>query len=300
MLRPYGNKRPKSSERYPFNFMELQHFLLTRFNILLWRQDKEGKKVRTTKWLEHRFSLFERYCLPSIKDQTCQDFEWIVLFDSMTPDCFKGRIACYQKDCPQLIPVFVEPENGWRFAEIFQKEITKRLKAKRVISTYLDNDDALNVIFVEDLQHRAATANNETFFYYDEGCQFYTEGKFIIQIHYPRNHFVSVVEEGNPATIKGIFGYGRHYYIDEIKGAKIEHVETEPMWCEVVHEKNMINDANFLIGTKLVRDEGVFRRKFAVDEDVRAGFGVYMFSFLPRYMKTFVRRAKHRLIGRQW
>ena len=64
--------------------MKLQHFILTRFNILLWRQDKKGSKVRTTKWLEHRFSLFEKYCLPSIKNQTYQKFEWIVLFDSMT------------------------------------------------------------------------------------------------------------------------------------------------------------------------------------------------------------------------
>ena len=108
--------------------MELQHFLLTRFNILLWRQDKEGKKVRTTKWLEHRFSLFEKYCLPSIKYQTCQNIEWIVLFDSMTPDSFKERIASYQSECPQLIPVYVEPENGRYFADIFRKEIVKRLK----------------------------------------------------------------------------------------------------------------------------------------------------------------------------
>ena len=97
--------------------MILQHFLLTRFNILLWRQDKEGKKVRTTKWLEHRFTLFEKYCLPSIKNQTCQDFEWIVLFDSMTPDSFKERIACYQEDCQQFVPVYVAPEDGWRFAD---------------------------------------------------------------------------------------------------------------------------------------------------------------------------------------
>lgn len=163
--------------------MELQHFLLTRFNILLWRQDKEGKKVRTTKWLEHRFSLFEKYCLPSIKSQTCQGFEWIVLFDSMTPDSFKDKIACYQKDCPQLIPVFVEPENGFRFAEIFKDEIIKRLKAKRVISTYLDNDDALNIGFVEDLQHRITTVSDGTFFYYDEGYQYYTEDQFMMQIH---------------------------------------------------------------------------------------------------------------------
>ena len=280
--------------------MELQHFLLTRFNILLWRQDKERRKVRTTKWLEHRFSLFEKYCLPSVKNQTCQNFEWIVLFDSMTPDNFKGRIACYQKDCPQLIPIFVEPENGWRFAAIFQKEITKRLKAKRVISTYLDNDDALNIGFVEDLQTRMSLFPDGTFLYYDEGCQFYTEHKYLMRIHYPRNHFVSVVEDGNALTLKGIYGYGGHYSIDKREGTKVEHINCQPMWCEVVHEKNMINDANFLLRTGVVRDEDLLKSEFAIEEIVKCGVSIYMFKFLPRYAKTFVRRAKQKVFGRKW
>lgn len=274
--------------------------MLTRFNILLWRQDKEGKKVRTIKWLEHRFSLFEKYCLPSIKNQTCQNFEWIVLFDSMTPEKFKARIEDYQKVCPQLTPVFVEPENGKRFAEIFRREIVKRIRAKRVLSTYLDNDDALNIGFIEDLLSRSLSVCDGTFFYYDEGYQFYTEDKYMMQIHYPRNHFVSMVEKGDAATVKGVFGYGRHYYIDKIEGANIVHVETEPMWCEVVHEKNILNDANFIINTKMVRDKELLHRDFAVNEEVCFGIGLYVFKFLSRYMKTFTKRAKHRLFGRQW
>lgn len=218
-----------------------------------------------------------------------------MLFDSKTPDIYKERIACYQKDCPQLIPVFVEPENGWRFAEIFKNEIVKRLKAKRVISTYLDNDDVLNIGFVEDLQHRVLSVNDGTFFYYDDGYQFYTEDKFMMQIHYPRNHFVSVVERGDAATVKGVFGHGRHYYIDCIEGAKIEHIKTKPMWCEVVHEKNILNDANFILHTKMVRDENRLRHDFAIDESVRYGVSIYLCKFLPRYLKTFVRRAKNRL-----
>lgn len=280
--------------------MELQHFLLTRFNLLLWRQDKEGGKVRTTKWLEHRFLLFEKYCLPSIKNQTCQNFEWIVLFDSMTPERFKARIESHQKECPQLKPVFVEPENGWRFAEIFRTEIVKRLIAKRVISTYLDNDDALNVRFVEDLRQRALGTSDGTFFYYDEGYQYYTDDKFLLQIHYPRNHFVSVVEGSNLSEVKGIFGYGRHYYLDRIEGATIEHIKTDPMWCEVVHKKNMLNDANFLIGTKMVKDCDLLRREFAIDETIKTEIVIYVLRFLPRYCRTFVKRAKNKLFGRKW
>ena len=277
-----------------------QHFLLTRFNLLLWANDKEGKGVRTTKWLRHRFTLFENYCLPSIINQTCKNFEWIVLFDASTPEKYKDKTAEYQRLCPQFIPVFVEPKDGRFFSEIFREEIRKRLKANRVITTYLDNDDALNVGFVEDLQSRASELGDGTFVYYDDGYQLYTDENFLLKINYPRNHFVSVVEKGDPSTVKGIFGYGRHYYIDKIEGARIEHVKNVPMWCEVVHEKNMINDANFLIGTKTVRDNDVLKRDFAVDETVKSGLGIYMFRFLPRYAKTLAKRAKNRIFGRRW
>ena len=284
--------------------MAFQHFLLTRFNILLWRYDKEGAPVRTRKWLDHRFVLFEKYCLPSIKNQTCQEFEWIVLFDSTTPDRYKAKIEDYQKECPQLIPVFIEPERGRYFADIFREQIVKRLivneNGNRVLTTYLDNDDMLNKRFVEDLRQRALEASDGTFFYYDEGYQYYTDDKFLLRLRYPRNHFVSVAEDGNSVSIKGIFGYGRHYYIDEIKGAKIEHVKTEPMWCEVVHEKNMINDANFLLGTKMIGDSEVLRREFAIEETVMAGIGIYVFRFMPRYIKTFVKRTKNKVFGRKW
>ena len=101
-------------------------------------------------------------------------------------------------------------------------------------------------------------------------------------------------------NVKGIFGYRRYYYIDTIEGAIVEHVKTEPMWCEVVHDRNMLNDANFLIGTKMVKDSELLKREFAIDETVKTGVGIYLFKFLPRYMKTFMKRAKHYIFGRQW
>lgn len=272
----------------------IQHFILTRFNLLLWNKDKEGGKVRSKKWLEHRFALFENYCLPSVKSQSCQNFEWIVLLDSMTPDCYKEKIAYCQEVCPQLIPVFVKPENGRFFVDIFREEIVKRLCAKRVISTYLDNDDALNTGLIGDLQQRVAKISDDTFIYYDDGYQLYTDYGYMMQIHYPRNHFVSYVENGDPATVKGVFRHGTHYFIDTIEGAKIAHVQGQRMWCEVVHEKNMENDAYFL-KAKMVRDGNLLRRDFAIDETVQSGLSIYLFRFLPRYGKTFIRRAKKRL-----
>ena len=286
------------------NHKQIQHFILTRFNLLLWNKDKEGAKVRTTKWLKHRFLLFEKYCLPSIKHQTCQNFKWIVLFDNTTPERYKAKIEKYLNECPQLVPVFVEPERGRYFADIFRNEIVKQLNddhkdnGNRVLTTYLDNDDALNVRFVEYLRRRVQTLSDETFIYYDEGYQFYTDHKYMMQINYPRNHFVSYVENSNPDTVKSVFGFGGHYYVYTIKGAKIEHVKNLPMWCEVVHEKNMLNDAYFL-GATMVKDDNTLRNDFAVDEIVKHGMGIYLCRFLPRYIKTFRRRTVERLFGRK-
>ncbi len=285
------------------NHKILQHFILTRFNLLLWNKDKEGNIVRTKSWLEHRFALFEQYCLPSIKNQTCQNFEWIVLFDSTTPEPFKEKVEEYKKECPQLIPVYVEPQDGCYFAEIFREEVVRRFKSlsastgsasvhvfkSKVLTTYLDNDDTLSIHFVEDLQKRVESLSNGTFINYVDGYQYYTDYKYVMKIHYPRNHFMSVIEEGSPATIKTIYGYGSHYYIEKIPGVKIENVKNQPMWCEVIHEKNMGNDAYFL-NAKMVREANGLGFMFQ-DLSFKYGIGNYLFRYLPRYCKTFIRRC---------
>lgn len=281
------------------DILTLQHYILTRFNLLLWNKDKEGNKVRSKEWLEHRFTLFERYCLPSIKNQTCKNFQWIVLFDSTTPVIFKTKVERYKIECPQLIPVYVDPLKGRFFAEIFRLEVVKRLKAQRVITTYLDNDDALSIHFIEDLQKRAESLYDGTFINYTEGYQYYTDHNYLMHIHYPRNHFMSVVEGGNIAMVKTIYGYGSHYYIEKIPGINIDNVVGLPMWCEVIHEKNMGNDAYFL-NAKMAEDKDILCREFGVNQTIKLGNSIYLYRFLPRYCKTFVRRIGYRLFGRHW
>ena len=279
---------------------KIQHFLLTRFNLRIWHKDKSGGAVRSHAWLENRFELFEKFCLPSISNQTCKDYVWIVLFDSQTPDSFKKRIAEFQGRCPQLTPVFVDPVDGCHFGPIFRKSVLDRLEGGRVITTYLDNDDALDVHFVEDLRKRAANLPDGTFVFYSSGYQFFTEFGLLMRIQFRRNHFVSVIESGDPDVTKTVFGYGSHYYIDKIPGARIEYVKGVPLWCEVIHRRNMGNDAYFLFGTKMVRDEKTLRRDFAVDETSRSGICLYLFRFIPRYIAVFFRRIGYFFLGRKW
>ena len=277
-----------------------QHFILTRFNIRLWRQDKNGSAVRTRDWLDNRFCLFDRYCFPSITGQTNQNFEWIVLFDSKTPEEYRKRIEDYQDRCPQLIPVFLSPEEGRYFGEVFRLTVLSRVKCDRIITTYLDNDDALDIHFVEDLQKRSLTLSNGTFVFYSNGYQYFSEFSLLLKVDYRRNHFVSVIEAGTPETIRTIFGYGSHYYIDKIPGARIEYVKNKPLWCEVIHQRNMSNDAYFLWKTKMMQDEQILRRDFNIDSTVCSGILLYLFKFIPRYIAFFFQRIKYFFWGRNW
>ena len=108
---------------------------------------------------------------------------------------------------------------------------------------------------------------------------------------------MSVVERAD-ASLKTIYGYGSHYYIEKIDGVSIEHVKNLPMWCEVIHEKNMGNDAYFL-NAKMVKEAKGFGFMFQ-DSCFKYGLGIYLFRFLPRYIKTFVRRIGYRVFGRHW
>jgi hypothetical protein len=71
------------------------------------------------------------------------------------------------------------------------------------------------------------------------------------------------------------------------------------MWCEVIHEKNMGNDAYFLQAI-MEKDRALLQRDFAIDEPLQHGLLLYRTRFLPRYAGTFVRRTKNRLFGRKW
>ena len=102
------------------------HLLITRFNIVQeWYQyaNRNAANVQTDEWLEERFRLFDAYCYPSVAAQDTQNFTWIVLFNSETPDKYKQIITEYSHRCPMMQHTYLEP-----FGDedaLIQNEITK-------------------------------------------------------------------------------------------------------------------------------------------------------------------------------
>ncbi len=87
----------------------MKHFLVTRFNLKHnnWKTGKDGQKVLTDTWLIHRFKLFEKYCLPSVKNQSNQNFIWCCFFDNSTPQEYMVRIKKLSTSYNNFVPIFI-------------------------------------------------------------------------------------------------------------------------------------------------------------------------------------------------
>jgi hypothetical protein len=88
---------------------DFNHFLLTRFNVRLNRDDiGYGSDLGVSpEWLNRRFELFDKFCYPSVRVQSNQNFKWILFCNSLTPDIFKDKLKEYSK-WENFIPVYVD------------------------------------------------------------------------------------------------------------------------------------------------------------------------------------------------
>ena len=285
--------------------VKTEHYILTRFNLCLWTKDKKRNETRTEEWLRQRFNLFEKFCLPSIINQTNPNFKWIVLFDVQTPDCYKEKIKGYEAMCKQFCPCFVQPNEGRYFVKIFRNEIKKRLQndTNRLITTYLDNDDALHKQYIDDIQE-AEYKNQPTFISFVYGLQYYTELNIATRIPFFNNHFISLIEHvSDNGMFRTVYGYGSHGTVHKVPNTKMVLIDNpeQDRWVEVVHQANMDNDVRMTLKTELIRDCNKLIDDYGVDLKLsKKSSRIFLTSFAWRAFMEVIRHIKQRIIPRKW
>jgi len=202
-----------------------QHFLITRFNYG-WldnvARSRTGTAVNTTQWLDERVQLFETFCLPSVTRQTCRNFTWVMQFDPRTPVEILERCAATPN-----VEIIQEPIADF-FAQV-------ELAEPFLITSRLDNDDALHERYIDAVQRRFA---GETQLLDTRGIQFdqsrhrfYTDGR-----RKPNSPFLTLIEKlgGRPKTV---------HYADHAKMRRHFPARRlkQRLWCQVVHETNLLN-----------------------------------------------------------
>ena len=172
--------------------------------------------------------MFEKFCLPSISAQTNNNFQWIVLFDESTSEGYRSRINEYKEQCKQFLPVFVGEKWHHNFIAVFRGVIKKLCTESgenfdMLLTTYLDNDDALATDFVEDIQTRVVNFSTGTFLNYSTGLQYFPKSKILLRVDYPHNHFISLYEDYDERLFRTVYGYGSHAFIDKLDNVRVSN-----------------------------------------------------------------------------
>lgn len=215
--------------------VSIKHAILTRFNLATPGREKAIRNQPG--WLEERFELFERYCLPTVAAQTLRDFHWIVFFDQETPAAFKDRIERLRK-VQEFHPYYTGlfPADGW--ANAIREVLGPQLEGTRLLTTRLDNDDGLACDYVERLRDEASlieTLKMPIAFNFTQGFILYQNRLY--SHRHTSNAFASLFESfgmsmRTVATIP---------HMDLENQVALHQIDGPGAWLQVIHETNVSN-----------------------------------------------------------
>ena len=122
----------------------MRHIIVTRYNVRTNFEGVDANSIRTDpEWLPNRKILFDKFCLPSLRAQTNQNFDWFVLFDEETPEDYTNYFS--DVGTPILC----------RSVKHGHNLIRKRYESegpRPTITTRVDNDDGLAKHYAEAVQ----------------------------------------------------------------------------------------------------------------------------------------------------
>lgn len=211
------------------------HLILTPFNLdytdHLTEQEVNKKLWIDSAWLNRRFELFEKYCFPSVKVQNEKNFSWLVFFHTDTPKQFKKKIEQYQKQMPNFIPIYIKirPE--------IPDAIKKNIELKKwLITSRLDNDDALSIDYVKTVQGYFEPIHS-SFIDLSMGYNLKIFDGAITVFDFYSNSFASYVTD-TKIEIKTAHCFNHSYNKDQVN---FKSYKTKPTWLQIIHEDNRSN-----------------------------------------------------------
>ena len=225
----------------------VEHFVLTRFNLAInFECGKRSDSLVPTKepWLDEeylwkRFEVFEKYTVPSLKNQTDSEFKWIVMFHEKTPEKYIKRIEKLMSEMRQFYPIFLSDIECNNIGETITRIIEKMNCSNRaVITTRIDNDDAVHVSFIQRIKENCFGAENNTVISFVNGIQYQIKTREILNYHYVNNHFLSLYVRGGREHIM----LYNHAFIDTNENIILKKVESDiPLWVEIITTNNYSN-----------------------------------------------------------
>ncbi|MBN1361415.1 MAG: hypothetical protein JW993_12530 [Sedimentisphaerales bacterium] len=207
-----------------------QHYILTRFNDGIYGPNSK-LTVPPDEWMDHRLRLFTTFTMPSMMEQTCQNFTWLVLMDGRTPDRYNQEIESFRY--PNLRLIYPTPTGG-RWSQAFKPGDYD------LITTRIDNDDAFHRDAIAALQ-RTYLAEHEKrakpwVMVFPYGFLMNLVSQDLWGMEYWYNNCPTLVGSGSDG--KNVFQWRHHEIPAEV--AKC-YIDDKPYWLQIVHVHNLQN-----------------------------------------------------------
>ena len=232
------------SEKYR-DFRPL-NVILTPYAMVVGWNARAAQRRAYVNSLASRLQTFEAFCIPSVLNQHQRPDYWLLGVatewrEQVTPAL--NAVGAH----PWIKPVWQQQSREPVFAP-FQNEILSLLESSfsHVITTRLDNDDAINRWFIHHMkQYSAAVAHQhpelEDFWIsFPFGAHYY-EGDYRIYTN-PANHFISrvqTVDHFTAAEMSTVLVINHTRLLLPGEGRRVFlPITTDPMWLEVVHGGN--------------------------------------------------------------
>lgn len=220
---------------------KFKHYIITRFNVPYPQVEKDSipKGIRPG-YLKQRFEVFGKYTVPSVKNQTNKDFEWIVLFDKRTPEPFLSLIKKYEEE-KVFRAVYVDRMD---YSEKAVRELVEDFDISNipVITSRVDNDDAIVDDYVESIQLVAKDIlPNETYLSSPHVFRYDCKDKSLSKYKMRKNHFVT-----RTGMLDDVSANVYHLSQDEMpKDSKAYTIVPGIHSIEIVHESNLLNSTKY-------------------------------------------------------
>ena len=259
------------------------HVIITRFSFHL-NPQKPDPNLLSTERLTRRFELFETFCYPSIMSQTNRDFVWMILIDPALPEPFRERLERLSAKMP-LIQTYVIPwthEYRLHHPPSIQKVLP--LDITYLITTRLDDDDALSQSFVETVRNdfKHTEIRDLMLLTYPQGYVWQSSGGSKSGRLYPLRQpliAIGLTLIANLALCPLTIFFGNHTHLIKflqnpmscpaLKDLHLPHSsdryqirETPPMYIRSVHDTN--DQKNIRVHTKVVaRSDPAFHLNYS-------------------------------------
>ena len=283
--------------------MKFKHIIITQFNL---KNIGVGSTLNPTEWIEwneYRFQFFEKYTLPSLLNQSVDNYTWVLFFDKDTPASCKHYITKWEKESNIEVAFYDGVDD---FNENYTKLILELSKDYEwIITSRIDNDDAFHYKSIEAIQNNFIE-RDKVLIYLASGYVFDIKTKLLSHYYYFKSPFMSIIEKNDKNNFLGVYRYihtkwpNSKFSIYKMilrklglksKGTTIFLVDY-PYWVQYIHNnlQNTFYRGVPVLGARNMKD-------YSSDSISRKGSVFSIFKYYNYYLwKTYLQGVIYKII----